>query len=346
MGCVGSSPGAGPESGSIGNIQELPIERKLDPKDFVFSNRKAETLIKEPGSIAGQSFNIDNCQDCDIYLLDYSAAVTIDDCQDCRIFIGPCESSVFLRDCRKCNIIVACQQLRTRDCHDISMLLYCGAGQPSIETSSLIRLGCFRFYYFELQRQFEAAGLNPFSNQWSNVYDFQASTGPHWEFLPLDSKKALLKPLERAQAEAEPHTESQLNSVESKNQCASDPFVVPDSCGPQRRPPGQHVIVTISPASSLEQAYHILQQISSEIASAELVLVQSRVLHASGSSASANKNSNAKTSSSNSCIKLEFVYQNVSALAALEQACASNVVTPSVKVSVQQGGNVEDESSS
>ena len=31
-------------------------------------------------------------QDCDIYLLDHTAAVTVDDCSNCRILTGPVAS--------------------------------------------------------------------------------------------------------------------------------------------------------------------------------------------------------------------------------------------------------------
>lgn len=43
-----------------------------------------------------------------------------DNCSDCRVVCGPVASSVFLRDCHDCVVVVACQQLRLRDCKNLS----------------------------------------------------------------------------------------------------------------------------------------------------------------------------------------------------------------------------------
>jgi hypothetical protein len=53
-----------------------------------------QVCIKEPGQINGQMFIIEDCEDCDIYVCDYTAQVQIDFCKNCRIFVGPSESSV------------------------------------------------------------------------------------------------------------------------------------------------------------------------------------------------------------------------------------------------------------
>ncbi|VDP10621.1 unnamed protein product [Heligmosomoides polygyrus] len=43
--------------------------------------------------------------------------------------------SVFLRDCQSCTVLVACQQLRTRDCRTLRIAVHC-ATQPIIEETS------------------------------------------------------------------------------------------------------------------------------------------------------------------------------------------------------------------
>jgi hypothetical protein len=53
-----------------------------------------QVCIKEPGQIDGQMFIIEDCEDCDIYVCDFTAQVQIDFCKNCRIFVGPSESSV------------------------------------------------------------------------------------------------------------------------------------------------------------------------------------------------------------------------------------------------------------
>jgi protein XRP2 len=86
---------------------------KLDPADFMLCKLKGQTIIKQPGSIRGQQFIIEDCEDCTIFLLDHSATVSIDECKNCNIFVGPCESSVFVRTSSKLKLIIAAQQLRS-----------------------------------------------------------------------------------------------------------------------------------------------------------------------------------------------------------------------------------------
>lgn len=64
----------------------------LDPKDFIFSKKQKETLIKNPSQIHGQQFIIEECEGCEIFLLDHVGSLTVDFCKDCRIVTGPVSS--------------------------------------------------------------------------------------------------------------------------------------------------------------------------------------------------------------------------------------------------------------
>ena len=185
---------------------------KLDPKDFIVSKRSNETIVRRPGQIAGQSFMIEECTNCHIYLLDHSAAVNIDVCIGCVVVVGPCESSVFIRDCRDSTFVIACQQLRMRDSHNLTLLLSVAASQPTIESSDALRLSAFRYTYPQLASQFTAAGLSPFNAHWDNVHDFHAKDGLHWSYadygtdprtLGVQSGEAVLALSEHAADEAE-----------------------------------------------------------------------------------------------------------------------------------------------
>lgn len=50
---------------------------------------QGEAKVKAPGTINGQAFTVDNCHDCDLYILDHCGQVTVDDCNNCRLYIGP-----------------------------------------------------------------------------------------------------------------------------------------------------------------------------------------------------------------------------------------------------------------
>lgn len=78
------------------------------------------------------------------------------------------------------------QQLRTRDCHNVTLLLHCQT-QPSLETSSGIRLGYCQVFYKQLLDQMHSAKLSPWNNEWYHVFDFNASSGRHWQLLDRDS---------------------------------------------------------------------------------------------------------------------------------------------------------------
>mmetsp|Transcript_3873 Transcript_3873/g.7236 ORF Transcript_3873/g.7236 Transcript_3873/m.7236 type:complete len:368 (+) Transcript_3873:181-1284(+) len=153
-----------------------------DPKDFTFGNLKGEVKVREPGTVNGQQFIIDSCQDCDLYVLDHNAAITIDDCKNCRIFIGPCESSIFIRDCYNCKLVFFCRQFRTRNCEDCDFSLYC-ATRPIIESSKRLRFGCIDYHYEGLEEGMKACQLSKFTNYWSHIHDFTKAPN-NWSLLP------------------------------------------------------------------------------------------------------------------------------------------------------------------
>ena len=193
-----SSASARPSVGL--SVSELP-KKKLDIKDFMFTKRKGEVLVKPPGSINGQQFIVEECEDCDIFLLDWSAMVTVDLCKRCRLVIGPCESSVFLRDCEELKCVIACQQLRTREVKGLDALLMTVA-QPSIEETRHARFGCYNLQYEALAAQFTAAKLSPYNNRWAEPYNFTKHCGDP-TLLPTDTPYTdLVQPLSRHCAQA------------------------------------------------------------------------------------------------------------------------------------------------
>ncbi|CAB1097625.1 unnamed protein product [Ectocarpus sp. CCAP 1310/34] len=135
-----------------GSVTRGTVDKgNLNPSDFIFSRKQKEVIVREPGSIGGQQFIVEECSECEVYLLDHTAALTIDLCTDCRIIVGPCESSVFIRDCKDCTVVVACQQFRARDCTDCTFFLF-SATQPVVESSVGLRFACYTLDYFRGSR--------------------------------------------------------------------------------------------------------------------------------------------------------------------------------------------------
>eukprot|EP00747_Dinoflagellata_sp_TGD_P164313 gnl/TRDRNA2_/TRDRNA2_184087_c0_seq1.p1 gnl/TRDRNA2_/TRDRNA2_184087_c0~~gnl/TRDRNA2_/TRDRNA2_184087_c0_seq1.p1 ORF type:complete len:347 (-),score=72.65 gnl/TRDRNA2_/TRDRNA2_184087_c0_seq1:158-1198(-) len=198
MGCSSSKKkgGAGqPLKSNDAQKQPPPstAKRKLDPKDFVLSKLVGQTITKEEGTIMGEQFNIEECQDCDIFLCDHIATCFMDDCTGCRVFIGPVESSVFLRGCRNCDFVIACQQFRSRDCHNCRLSLL-STTEPIIETSLNMQFACFDFFYFSLRQHLSRAGLKVWNNKWWQVHDFNKNAdNPNWTLLPQEQVQSLLR---------------------------------------------------------------------------------------------------------------------------------------------------------
>ena len=218
MGCVFSKQAeAGGKyrvQGSVPTSPSKPGNANLDQKDFVFENRTGETLVKPPGSIDGQQFQLDGCEDCEIYLLDTCDSVMIDDCKRCKIVVGPTTGSVFLRDCVSCVVVCACRQFRTRDCVDIDTRLLV-ATRPIIETSTNMKFGCFDFHWKGLEGQLRESGMSAFGNFWSHVFNFNPDTQPDWSLVPAESTSIqLLSPLPNVPSLA--GIQTQLGAVSPK----------------------------------------------------------------------------------------------------------------------------------
>ena len=257
---------------------------KLNPADFMLQKLRGQTIVREPGSIRGQQFIIEDCEDCTIFLMDHSATVSIDDCKNCSIFVGPCESSVFVRTSSHLKLIIAAQQLRTRECKDLDILLYVSAGQPVIESTSGVRLGCFEFNYFGLAEQFAAAGLNPWYSEWSNVHDFTASSSggaASWSFIqPPMIKGTELVP---AALHAEDASGGKVSVLPSG-------FVTPQTWGNRPLPFGSNaprMLVLLADGYHAVGFEMIDQTLSAFIAAQQVCLIRSRCVALGGKAAAA-----------------------------------------------------------
>jgi len=149
---------------------------KLRKEDFMFKDQEKQLLKKEPGQINGQQFIIEHCVQCKIFLRDYTAAMNIYNCENCEIFLGPCAGSIYIRNSKNCKVIVATAQLRMYNCIDFTVLAF-AISDPSIESCTNLKIGCFDYCYPELRGQFESAKLDIWNNVWSEVYDFTPIKG-------------------------------------------------------------------------------------------------------------------------------------------------------------------------
>lgn len=163
--------------------------------EFVVADLKGESVLKEPGSINGESFVIKNLEDCSVYLLDYTSEVEVSNCVNCNIFIGPVDGPAIFDGCTGSRVSVACQQFQAKNCSDCEIGLYC-ATQPSINSCSNVRFNCWMGAYPSLTSHFLAANLDPKQNNWNKVYDGSAEEGDSPNFTLVDAASYWEVPIE------------------------------------------------------------------------------------------------------------------------------------------------------
>ena len=144
----------------------------LERQDYIIQGKKDTFILKN--AINGQQFCVEDTVDSSIFLCDHIAQLTVDSCHNVVLITGPVEGSIFLRDCNDCTFVIACQQLRLRNCKNCKILLFSTTG-PIVESCTNIGFGCYTLNYFDLRTHFESAGLHVMGNSWLAVFDFTAT---------------------------------------------------------------------------------------------------------------------------------------------------------------------------
>ena len=175
----------------------IDYRRYMMERYLTFQNLTNGDHIKERGSINGNPFKITNVKGCTLVVPDHCDQVIIEQSYDCRIFIGASSGSIFLRHCQECTFTIACKQLRTRDCSNCRINLYC-ATEPAIESSFGMTFAPFNGAYPGHKEDMTFAKLPMTTNLWYAIYDFSAEHGDskdHFEILPMDQWGDVWMPL-------------------------------------------------------------------------------------------------------------------------------------------------------
>lgn len=144
-----------------------------------------EPLIKQPGSIDGQQFDIGDCENSTLCVLDYTEQVQIDECKKCRIFIGACTSSLFIRNCTDCVFYTCCRQLRLRDVTNCTFYIY-SMSEVHIELSNALKFAPFNGGYPGQADHMKQANLDPTHNLWYDIFDHNDPGKTHENWALLD----------------------------------------------------------------------------------------------------------------------------------------------------------------
>mmetsp|Transcript_23443 Transcript_23443/g.30628 ORF Transcript_23443/g.30628 Transcript_23443/m.30628 type:complete len:325 (+) Transcript_23443:135-1109(+) len=139
--------------------------------ELTFESKTGETLIKQPGKVDGQPFDILKLTNCEVVVADCADQVQIDECTGCKMYIGACSSSIFIRNCQDCTFYLATAQLRTRDCENCTFRLY-SMTEPIIESSVSMTFSPFLGGHPNQGQHMRQAGLDPAVNKWALIFDF------------------------------------------------------------------------------------------------------------------------------------------------------------------------------
>ncbi|OMJ92722.1 hypothetical protein SteCoe_4472 [Stentor coeruleus] len=166
------------------------------PEEYIFKDKKNQTLIKMPNTINGQVFNIEKLSDCEIFILDISEIIYIDNCSNCKFYVAPVKSSFFIRDSQNCICSVACKQLRVKNCTNFTFFLY-SSSDPHIESSFDMKFAPYNFSYPGQNVDFKKAGFDENQNRWCKVYDHSSAEGDgHFSLLPSNQFRKVEKKLD------------------------------------------------------------------------------------------------------------------------------------------------------
>lgn len=156
---------------------------------YSYKNKKnlTEPLIKKPGEIDGQMFDIGDCENSTLVIMDNCEQVQIDQVKNCRIFIGACASSIFIRNCENCVFYTSCRQLRLREVQNSVFYIY-SMSEVHIEESTSLQFAPFNGGYPEHSNHLRAANLDPIHNLWYDIFDHNdpGKSKKNWKLLPAD----------------------------------------------------------------------------------------------------------------------------------------------------------------
>lgn len=153
---------------------------------YSFTNKvnEPEPLIKTPGSVDGQMFDIADCENSTMVVLDHCEQVQMDVLKKCRVFIGAGTSSIFIRNCNDCVFYTCCRQLRLRECVNCQFYIYSTA-EVHIEESSGVSFAPFNGGYPEHKEHLEKANLPVDHNLWYDIFDHNdpGKTRKNWSLI-------------------------------------------------------------------------------------------------------------------------------------------------------------------
>lgn len=185
---------------------EIPSPKSLDSVDFSkraslsfetgFACRSGEILTLRREELLGKDVILTKLENCDVYLLGHCSTLQASQISGCRILSGPVTASVFIDDCKESIFSVACQQLRVHQTTATDFYIHVTT-KAIIEDSNKVRFAPYTFSYDTLVEDFHISRLDPHSNNWDKVDDFNwlvnSKQSPNWSIIEENERLKLMK---------------------------------------------------------------------------------------------------------------------------------------------------------
>ena len=167
----------------------------------------------QPGSIDGQMFDIADCENSTLVVLDHCEQVQMDVLKKCRVFIGEdimcipsiftsidasiCAqffflwhlsgagtSTIFIRNCVDCVFYTCCRQLRITECKDCQFYVYSTA-EVHIEVCNGLAFAPFNGGYPQHAEHLQKSNLPLDHNLWYDIFDHDdpGKTRKNWSLI-------------------------------------------------------------------------------------------------------------------------------------------------------------------
>ena len=74
-------------------------ENRQDRSQLIISGQVGVVTGRLPGQLNGRQFHIQDCQKCQLFILDHTSAVTLHGCSECDVVLGPCAGR-YIQSCK------------------------------------------------------------------------------------------------------------------------------------------------------------------------------------------------------------------------------------------------------
>ena len=149
---------------------------------YSFKNKDGDHgLVCRPGEIDGQPYDIADCTNCTIILMDITEQVQIDNLTGCLVFIGACSSTLFIRNCSNCTFFSCSRQLRLCEVTVSTFYSYCQS-EIHMELCNTLFFAPFLGGYSKQKDHFASIGFDTEKNLWYDIYDHSdpEKTNANW----------------------------------------------------------------------------------------------------------------------------------------------------------------------